>query len=65
MKIGDWYYSAAKDGDNHEENGGILIQRTKDLLDIDSWEKVMNLADAGFKFQNNEATDVSIVDYHK
>ena len=57
MKIGDYYYCAAKDGDNHENNGGILIQRTKDLLDIDSWEKVMNLADAGFKFQNNDATN--------
>ena len=57
MKIGDYYYCAAKDGDNHEENGGILIQKTKDLLDINSWEKVMNLADAGFKFRDYEASN--------
>ena len=37
-KIGDWYYLAAKDGDNHENNGGILVSRTQDLLDIDSWD---------------------------
>ena len=55
MKIGDYYYCAAKDGDNHENNGGILIQRTKDLLDIDSWEKVMNLADAGFQAKGKNA----------
>ena len=55
MKIGDYYYCAAKDGDNHENNGGILIQRTTDLLDNDSWEKVMNLADAGFQAQGRNA----------
>ena len=55
MKIGDYYYCAAKDGDNHENNGGILIQRTDDLLDIDSWEKVMNLADAGFQAEGRNA----------
>ena len=55
MKIGDWYYSAAKDGDNHENNGGILIQRTQDLLDPDSWEKVMNLADLGMQVQGRNA----------
>ena len=55
MKIGDYYYCAAKDGDNHEENGGILIQKTTDLLDNNSWEKVMNLADAGFQAQGRNA----------
>ena len=55
MKIGEYYYCAAKDGDNHENNGGILIQRTKDLLDINSWEKVMNLADAGFQAKGKNA----------
>ena len=55
MKIGDYYYCAAKDGDNHENNGGILIQRTDNLLDIDSWEKVMNLADAGFQAEGRNA----------
>ena len=37
IKIDDYYYIAAKDGDNHE-NGGILISRTKDLFDIDAWD---------------------------
>ena len=45
IKIDDWYYCAAKDGDNHENNGGILIQRTQDIFDIDSWEKVCEIAD--------------------
>ena len=48
MKIGDWYYSACKDGDNHED-GGILIQKTQKLFDIDSWQKVLDLDDLGFK----------------
>lgn len=39
LKIGDWYYLAAKDGDNHEDNGGIIISRTQNLLDIDSWDE--------------------------
>ena len=39
IKIGDWYYLAAKDGDNHENYGGILISRTKDLFDVDSWDE--------------------------
>lgn len=58
MKIGDWYYSAAKDGGNNENHGGILIQKTQDLYDSESWEKVMNLADTGFKVQgNNDPTN--------
>ena len=39
VKIDDWYYLAAKDGDNHEDYGGILVSRTQDLLDIDSWDE--------------------------
>ena len=39
IKVGDWYYLAAKDGDNHENYGGILISRTQDLFDIDSWDE--------------------------
>ena len=46
LKVGDWYYCAAKDGDNHE-NGGILVQRTKDIFDIESWEKMYELEDLG------------------
>jgi len=47
LKVGDWYYSASKDGDNSEENGGIRIMRTKNLLDYKSWEKVLNLDELG------------------
>lgn len=43
LKIGDFYYSASKDGDNAEANGGIRILKTKTLLDPDSWEKVLDL----------------------
>ena len=55
MKIGDYYYSAAKDGDNHENNGGIRIQKTQDLFDVDSWEFVQNLADVGFQAEGRNA----------
>ena len=47
LKIGDTYYSASKDGDNAEENGGIRIIKMKTLLDKDSWEKVLNLEEIG------------------
>lgn len=47
IKIGDTYYSASKDGDNSEANGGIRILKTKTLLDADSWEKVLNLDELG------------------
>ena len=54
MKIGDYYYSACKDGGNNENHGGIRIQRTQNLYDAE-WEFVMNLADAGFQAQNRNA----------
>ena len=56
MKIGDWYYSACKDGDNHED-GGILIQKTQNLFDIDSWQKVMDLDDLGLKVDGNRVAN--------
>ena len=43
IKIGDWYYCAAKDGDNAEKNGGIRVMKTQDLLDYTSWQKVYDL----------------------
>lgn len=43
LKLGDTYYSASKDGDNAEENGGIRILKTKNLLDSSCWEKVLDL----------------------
>lgn len=47
MKIGDTYYSVSKDGDNAEANGGIRILKTKNLLDCQSWEKVLDLDELG------------------
>lgn len=47
MKVGDVYYSASKDGDNEEKNGGIRIMKTKTLLDPTSWEKVLDLDELG------------------
>ncbi len=47
IKIGDTYYSASKDGDNDEECGGIRILKSKNLLDADAWEMVLNLDQLG------------------
>lgn len=47
IKIGDYYYSASKDGDNAEANGGIRIMRKRNLLDADDWEKVLDLDELG------------------
>ena len=54
MKIGDWYYSACKDGGNNEDGGGIRIQKTQNLYDAE-WEFVQNLADVGFKAEGRNA----------
>lgn len=43
LKVGDYYYSASKDGDNAEANGGIRILKNKNLLDPAGWEKVLDL----------------------
>lgn len=43
IKIGGWYYSVSKDGDNAEAGGGIRILKTKSLLDPGSWEKVLDM----------------------
>lgn len=45
IKIGDYFYSASKDGDNDEASGGIRILKNKNLLDKDGWEKVLNLSE--------------------
>lgn len=47
IKIGDTFYSASKDGDNAEANGGIRIMKTKTLLEPSSWEKVLDLDELG------------------
>ena len=54
MKIGDYYYSACKDGGNNEDGGGIRIQKTDNLYDGE-WEFVQNLADVGFQAQGRTA----------
>lgn len=51
LKIGDTYYSASKDGDNAEADGGIRILKTKTLLDSDSWEKVLDLDELGLNIE--------------
>lgn len=43
LKIGDYYFSASKDGDNGEVNGGIRVMKSKELLNPDAWEKVLDL----------------------
>jgi len=58
MKIGDYYYSVSKDGDN-AENGGIRILRTKTLLNAESWEKVLDLDELGLDL---EAAGVEVLD---
>ena len=67
MKIGDYYYSACKDGGNNEDGGGIRIQRTESLIPEEQvrpdgeteeavqWEFVQNLADIGFQAENRNA----------
>lgn len=47
IKIGDYYYSASKDGGNNEANGGIRIMKSKNLFDPQSWEKVLDLDELG------------------
>ena len=47
IKIGDFFYSAAKDGDNAEANGGIRVMRNRDLTDAAGWEKVYDLDELG------------------
>ncbi len=47
IRIGDFYYSAAKDGDNAEQNGGIRVMRNRDLTNAAGWEKVYDLDELG------------------
>ena len=49
IKIGDYFYSASKDGDNAEANGGIIILKNKKLLDANGWEKVLDLDELDLK----------------
>ncbi len=43
IKVGEYYYSASKDGDNFEKAGGIRILKSRELLNPDAWEKVLDL----------------------
>ncbi|MDD6302136.1 MAG: glycoside hydrolase family 43 protein [Bacillales bacterium] len=47
IKIGDYYYSAVKDGDNNVRNGGIRIFKNDDLLNSDGWNKLCDLDELG------------------
>ena len=47
IRIGDVYYSASKDGDNAEANGGIRIMKNSNLLDPCGWKKVLDLDELG------------------
>ena len=49
IKIGDYFYSASKDGDNAEANGRIIILKNKKLLDANGWEKVLDLDELDLK----------------
>ncbi len=53
MKIGDYYYSITKDGDNPDREGGILIQRSQNILDVNAWEKVCDLDELGLPAVTN------------
>lgn len=52
LKVGDVYYSASKDGDNAEENGGIRLMKTRNLLECQSWEKVLDIDELGLDVTN-------------
>lgn len=73
LKIGEYYYSVSKDGDNAEKNGGIRILRTKTLLDCRSWEKVLDLDELGLckeglginNFDNGDLEGPEIFEYNK
>lgn len=54
LKIGDTYYSASKDGDNNEANGGIRIMKSRDIFNPDSWEKVLDLDELGLDLSEHE-----------
>lgn len=59
LKIGDTYYSASKDGDNTEKNGGIRIMKTGNLLDPTSWEKVCDLDELGLDLKGQRISSLT------
>ncbi|MCQ2573986.1 MAG: glycoside hydrolase family 43 protein [Treponema sp.] len=59
LKIGDWYYSVSKDGDNAEADGAILIMKTKNLLDYKSWQKVLDLDELGLDLTGKKCTTLT------
>lgn len=59
IKIGNTYYSASKDGDNAEKNGGIRILKNKNLLDPSGWTKVLNLDELNL---STEGLKIDILD---
>ena len=61
IRIGDYYYCAAKDGDNDEKNGNIRIFRSETLFDWRSWEYVTDLNKIGIQ-PNNSRDGINVFD---
>ena len=59
IKVGNYYYSASKDGDNDEACGGIRIMKNTDLLNPNGWEKVLDLDELGL---NLSGLDINVLD---
>ena len=53
LRVGDYYYCAAKDGDNNEANGNIRLFRSETLFDWRSWEYVTDLDELGIAPNNS------------
>ena len=53
LRVGDYYYCAAKDGDNDEANGNIRLFRSETLFDWRSWEYVTDLDELGIAPNNS------------
>jgi hypothetical protein len=53
LRVGDYYYCAAKDGDNDEVNGNIRLFRSETLFDWRSWEYVTDLDELGIAPNNS------------
>ena len=62
LKIGNYYYSVSKDGDNEEACGGIRIMKTKNLLDPKSWVKVLDIDELGLGDIEGKALDNGLLE---
>lgn len=62
LRIGSYYYSVSKDGDNEEACGGIRIMKTQDLFDSGSWVKVLDLDELGLGSIEGKALDNGLLE---